>query len=376
MFLGVLFAVRDDVLDYYVVRLNCGHVELAEGLYTILNKSIALNSFQQAVAVFPEYQDLKTPQSTLDVLTNYARREVLEAPQYFLMGFKSFCSFRFETNYDLPQDVNINFSFNCTPYDANNFDYEHILLNSGFLTLLLYANAIETDLVETPSHKNLYTIFKAFSIVEFVLLPFQFFSTLFVYSRRGNKPDLSSVKLVSHIPLVISVVSCVAMSLSFGLLMRFLTSQISSIKKTLGMFKITMTYGPAFLGLFITVFVLTACSMLIWVIPMWCSNPPELDEQVRHLLPKNTIRHFANASSSEANDLEGIKLTTLLPLDGNTALGLPQSSNSSLSEVTEITASTEILSPLDRSHTEIELKRLGDQLTHRPHVRKSSKFSP
>lgn len=374
----VLFALKSDVDSCYVVKLNCGHIDLAKGIYKILNELFLQEILQANSTDLDYFLDSHMPQSMVEVMTNFARGEISDSPQYFLMGFQSYCAYRYDTDYDGESDnINLNITQTCQNYAFNSrLDYTKILQNNGFDLVATYSHLLEDNSVSTSKLVNLVSMFKIVSILLFVLLPILIVLTLYVYSNRKGAPNLTKVTKLSHLPLFLSVGVCAAMTCSFALIIQFVKHQMTIVSEGLGKFLISMSYGPVFFGLFIATFVLVALTMLFWVVPMWCSNPPVIDRSSEEMILLATSHDRAD----NVTHLPRTKFSNLL----RRKLHKSSSSNSnsdenvskkgsrlSLINNSESENFTDIFNSSNKDTNEEELKKLGDQLAHRPRVRKS-----
>lgn len=371
----VLFILKGDVDTCYVVRLNCAHVDLAKGIYKILNQIYMAQIVAANSTDLNFFLDSNMPRSTVDAMTSFARGELSDAPQLFFMGFDSYCSVRYDTNYDdeNSDNFNLNLSTSCQDYTFNNkLDYAEILKNNGFDFIVSYAYFADDDGLQALHLVNLRLMFKIVSVILFVILPVLIFFTLYVYSNRKGAPDLSRVKKLAHVPLLLSVGACIAMTCSFALIVKFVRNQMLIVSAGLGKFQISMSYGPVFFGLFISSFVLVALTMLFWVVPMWCSNPPVVDrsaEELVHVSSQDRAEDVASAPQGKFSRL----LRRKLHKTSNSDSTAPDRKNSKLSLIhnCENDSANDLFNSLKKDASEEELRKLGDQLAYRPHVRKS-----
>lgn len=222
----------------------------------------------------------------LDVYTSYARLVIELAPQYFLLGFEDFCILKYETDY-LPSDNEIygNITWECRPHsDLYPFIYTAILLNYGFESVLKFSDVwLRRENGEaTQQYINRLEVFKIASITEFVTLPLLVAAIFYIYSIRDGKSDLSDIpKILVCIPFVLSVIAGIIMSCAFGIVVYDLRAEMASVEAELGMFGISMSFGSIFFSFLLLSFVFIALTMLLWIMPMWCSNSNNSNETSR-----------------------------------------------------------------------------------------------
>lgn len=375
VFLIALFVLKSDVENCYVVLLNCGHVNLANGIYKILNNLYMRLILQANSTSLNFFLDSNTPKSMVDAMTIFARNEIADAPQVFLIGFDSYCAIRYDTNYDADNvdEVNLNISTSCIEYTFNTkLDYTDILKDNGFKLVATYAYFAEDGDIKSMELVNLKVMFMVVSIILFVLLPILILFTLYVYSNRKGAPNLSKVTKLAHVPLFLSVGACIAMTISFALILQFVKYQMQIVSEGLSKFLISMSFGPLFFGLFIAIFVLISLTMLFWVVPMWCSNPPVIDdseEKIVRLASQNCAEDVTPSPEGRFNTLLRRKLhKTAESEDKNSTT---KESRLSLIHNSENDSSVHLFNSLKKDASEEELRKLGDQLAYRPRVRKS-----
>lgn len=368
----VLLCVKNDPLSCYIARINCDHVDLAKGLSEILNGGTDVYSLVKPNVDLPFYVDLTSPQSELNIIRDFARHEVETAPQYFLLGYNQYCTVQYETDYDLNKQLYLNLSLSCQDYDEiNPLDYITILNKNGFEAILTFAKIVQS----TPdSFDRLLQlrVYRIVYIIEFVLLPLSFLSSLYVYCCRQGKKDLSAISTWKlHIPLVLSVFAGVAEICSFSIIFYNLGVERQQIQKTLDKFGINMVYGQIFMGLMIAIFVLTTLAMVFWVIPMYCANPPDVDDTDEiHVVTTSTPRLLkARMLSKMSNGLLRRKPKPYTESRSESPLVVKLL----LIDPSEVDFSADPFTTSQRIQSERELRKLGDELANRPDVRKSAK---
>lgn len=370
----VLMCIKNNPLNCYIARINCDHVDLAKGLSSILNGNSDILTLANPNVEIPFYIDVKAPQSELILIRDFTRSQVEGAPQYFLLGFGQYCTFRYDTDYDVAQQLQVNLTIACQEYnDINPLDYINILNSNGFSTILELGNAQKPSLDSFDRLEQL-RVFKIVSIIEFVILPLSFLASLYVYCCRQGKKDLSAISnWTLHIPLVLSFFAGVAETCSFAIIFYNLGIEKLQIKGTLGIFGINMVYGPVFMGIMITKFALTVIAMVFWVVPMYCANPPEIDDtdEVR-VATKADNRLNARGFSKMSNGLLRRKPKRYAESRSQS----PLVHKLLLIEMSEHNSSGDLLVTNQPNESETELRKLGDELSRRPHVRKLTKNSP
>ncbi|RKP31405.1 hypothetical protein METBISCDRAFT_26625 [Metschnikowia bicuspidata] len=368
----VLYTRSSNTLDCFLVQLNCDHVDLSKGLSQLLNEGLDYAALMSPHIDIPFYIDPSTPESMLAVFKDFAREKIEDAPQYFIFGFNDYCWFRYDTDYSLNHDSAINVTWMCQEYDGLNFlDFKRVLIEKGFQVIYLTIEISNDNNADVNDRLQQLLIFKTVTFIQGWLLPSLFLTTLGVYGQRAECPDLRTVsKWLLHVPLALAMVSGISMTCSFATVFRILEIERKQIKDQLGKFGISMNYGDMFFFFYITSFVLATLTMLVWIIPMWCSNPPDHDDSIEVVMKTVSSPPKSVATSSGhtlGRMIRGVKSgVSRLESVSRQNLKLP------LIKISEKEISSDVFAALEKVESEAELRRLGNQLSHRPHVRAST----
>lgn len=372
-----LAIVKNDPLNGYFAQLNCDHLDMINGLVKLLRGFDGTVFLDNPNADIPYYFDPYIPDSTIIVMNNYAKQQAELAPQYLLLGFKSYCTYRYDTNYDNPTLPHINVTYVCDDYaHFGAFDFNDLLASVGFGIVLDYSALAAYD--NTAQNERRARDLRVFSIVNnlnLAILPLLIFATLFVYSYRQGASDLSSVsKWLVHIPLILSVVSGASITTSVAIVFRNVVDGKKKVKDLFGGFGMSLSFGPLFFGLQVTIFILLALTMLFWMIPVWCSNPVDVDDETEVLVALSISETQATSKPSRPKfgifKRKGYASTSSSTNPNEASSTAAKDPKLSLLQDSTNSSSGDLFSMSNREQSELELRKLGDQLSHRPHVRR------
>ncbi|SGZ53064.1 CIC11C00000000082 [Sungouiella intermedia] len=285
IFVVILLQVNNQSTKAYVAKINCAHIDVAYGLYNSLRNSIS-DSYADADysnGYLPS--DLSLTVSEISILTEYTQQKVSDAPQSILLGVSSWCKVDYKTKYQNAPHTNhheANFTTTCFGYEGSSlFDYRWLLSNNGLTIILAYAYESDYDddtsyVKRVVSRTQKFRILKIVTIVQLVLQLLVFISTLVVYGNRGTEKDLSRIpSLFLNLVALTSMAAGVSMIAAFSLVFQEINGTMKEISSGMASFGINMRTGKTFFTAAWLALAFSCLSMISWIGPLWCSNPPE-----------------------------------------------------------------------------------------------------
>ncbi|GEQ66799.1 hypothetical protein JCM33374_g462 [Metschnikowia sp. JCM 33374] len=278
----VIFVLQSLPSRLTIARINCAHLDVAFGIYKSLRSSLTESVINKGASNNILPIDSGLSDSEIGILTQYAQTQVSSAPQSFLLGSKDYCSVNYVTDFSIANSIHNNITVYCSDYNGLSlYDYRTLFMSNNLDIIVAYAyqdnrleNAAYKKRVISRAHR--YDVLK---IVYSILLAHQVFllvAGLAIYGNRGNACDLSNIpKIILNVVAVVSLTSGSTMIVSTAIFIVDLFSMAREIKQGLGDFGINMTVGTLFFALLWSAFAFTCLGMLSWVLPVWCSNPPE-----------------------------------------------------------------------------------------------------
>jgi len=277
--------------NIYIARINCAHLDVANGLYNTLRNSVSLSSTilgDGDDSVLPV--DSSLTNSEISVLTAYAESQVASAPQYIVTSLWSWCygNYNITKNVDKNGVVHIekhNDVLTCSRSTKRYvFDYKTELESIGLESILAYAYQ-STDLDDKKYEKTMAKRNRKYKLLppglifaassQLVVLIFGYI----LYSNRGPEKDLSKIPVfVMNIIALISVASFLSLAVSSGIITNLLIQVRAEIKSSLGDYGIALHFGKVWFFLLWLSFIFSLLSGISWAFPLWCANPPDFDE--------------------------------------------------------------------------------------------------
>ncbi|EDK47620.1 hypothetical protein LELG_05801 [Lodderomyces elongisporus NRRL YB-4239] len=278
----------------YMTRINTAHLEVSNGLYNSLR-----NSVSSASSILGETDSGYAPMgdsltnSEIKLLTDYAEAQVAGAPQYCTSTLWTWCIGDYDTYNVIGRNGKVvqkkkNEVLTCTKKTHYTLDYRLQLEAMGLESILAYA--YETQVLKNSQYdqaidKRTNRLTLALNGViflccaELVLL----FSTLVIYSNRGNERDLSKIpNVVLHALAVVSVMACLSSIIGSSVITNLLLITKNEVSQKLDDFGVRFERGATWFTLLWFSTVCSIISMFSWGLPMWCANPPQ--EERRHKL--------------------------------------------------------------------------------------------
>lgn len=285
IFVVVLLLFSDDPTTAYVARINCSHIDVAYGLYNSLRNSISATTLSLDMNIDYLPLDSGLTDSEISILTLYTQNMVSDAPQGLLLGVSSWCSINYLTYYEesLSKLHHDNFTTTCFAYtSANMFDYRSLLTNNGLTIILAYAYGSDYDDVAyqktVAARSKKFNILKIVAIVQLFLQSTVFIATLVVYSSRGPAKDLSRVpSLLLNAVAITSMAAGISMIAAFAVVFQDISATMREVSNGIATFGISMKTGKTFFTVAWLALAFSCLSMISWILPLWCSNPPDED---------------------------------------------------------------------------------------------------
>lgn len=392
----------------YVARINSAHLDVSLGLYKSLRTSMssADTNYRNQNEILPT--DLSLSDSEISILTRYTENQVAGAPQYILLGVAEYCEVSYnsyqddadEDSTEPPSTLRV-----CQEYQGttNLFDYRTLLLEAGLTIIMAYAyksdyendNAYQVRVAQRRKRFDIIAVVTVFEMcTQFVMMVYGFV----VYSNRGTAKDLSRIpRLTMNIFAVIAVAGGLAMTAGAVVVTRLMIDMRNDVSDGLKVFGITLVLGKTYFYLIWATFSFSFLSMLSWVVPLWCSNPPSdgyvSDEETyynrsdlsqpasdfvlrpyqvsRQTKQKKTTRSASRLfdetiTSVSVNQVDARLLSSIAEEEPSFNEEI-QNYNTEESDFGTIESSARELS--SRSHSERELRKLGETITRKFSVR-------
>lgn len=283
VFTITLFFIRGQTSSAYIARINCSHLEVASGLYESLRTSISDSPSHDSNQLLT---DLTLTDSEITILTKYTQNQVSNAPQYILLGYSECCYIDYTTYFNSPEKHlhRNNLTTHCESYyPYSMFDYRELLEDQGLAIILAYA--LKTKIYNDTSYTNTvisrdkkFHALRIVAIVQFVAQILVLVSTIVVYSYRGPSKDLSLIPPITlNFVAILSMLAGLTMVASFSMVTQEILAMQRDVHNELSSFGIEMLKGRVFFTILCLNFAFACLCMLSWIIPLWCSNPPQLD---------------------------------------------------------------------------------------------------
>lgn len=388
----VLLGMRTSPTKSYLARINCSHLDVAYGLYKSLRSSISLSYVGNLLAT------LSLTDSEIAILTEYTQNQVASAPQYILLGYTQWCRVDYATDYAAWVVEHTNVTTVCLLYLLfNMFDYQSALLDNSLTIILAYAYELGYD------NDSAYTLrvlarnkrFHITNVVLIVLLALQVVLLLagfIVYSNRGPARNLLTIpKVTLNAIAVVSLLTALCMvNVVIFMYNDFLTTK-KEIASGIGLFGITMSLGSVYFSLLFLAFGFTCLSMLSWVVPLWCANPPDdgyasdeefhttrdethIDELLPFVVkPYNALRQ-TRSDARLVDDPPRRHTTEMLQLSHGIKNPFTDTMDLLVLEnMDSVPPMTELSSKV---HSEWELRKLGEKMSRSVSVRRLNRAKP
>lgn len=268
----------------YAARINCSHLDVANGLYESLRNSVT-QVFTPAIfndQMSGTGNSLTT--SEIKLITEYAETQVAGSPQYCISSLWTWCYGNYETYTVVGKDGEIHIKkknevLTCTDKSSYVFDYINQLESIGLEIILAYAyqsSTFTTTLYEKQVSSRNAKFQLAFNGIIFTCCAqFVILICIFViYSNRGSSRDLSKIpSLVLHVVTLISLASSLSIIIGLAMITNLFIITRNEIKSKLGDFGVTFHMGSKWFLFLSLSAVFATLSLMSWVFPMWCANP-------------------------------------------------------------------------------------------------------
>lgn len=298
----------------YIARIDCAHLDVSYGLYKSLRNSVSLTpTFLDDSNSYDFPVDSSLTNSEIAILTEYAESQVADAPQYITTSLWSWCYGNYNiTRYTDKQgkvhSLRNNDVVVCQKMpSAYVFDYREELELLGLGSILAYAfqtrkydDANYARLVKTRHREfRMVTPLLVFgAATQLAIIIF----TLVLYANRGKERDLSSVpRFLLHIMSALTLASFLCISVSAGMITELLTSIKQEIEKTLSDFGISLHLGNVWYSLLWLGVSFSTLTMLSWVLPIWCANPPDDEYEYEESYNNDTFASFTSNRHTHSN---------------------------------------------------------------------------
>lgn len=283
IFVVVLLLFNNDPMSAYVARINCSHIDVAYGLYNSLGSSISDSTMNLELNVGYLPLAASLTDSEISILSEYTQNQVMNAPQGILLGVSSWCTVDYKNTDSFQHQDNL--TTTCFDYGSiSMFDYRALLSDNGLTIILAYA--YKSDYKDDDAYeRTVANRAKQFYVLEMIVLvqvflqSFVFISTLVVYANRGSAKALTSVPpLFLNIVAVTSMAAGISMIAAFAVVFQEINATMKEISHGISSFGINMKSGKTFFTVAWLALAFSCLSMISWILPLWCSNPPEEDD--------------------------------------------------------------------------------------------------
>lgn len=297
----------------YVVRLDTSKIDVSKGLFTALRDDFSHNE------LLDDQFGAGLTSSEILVLSDYAQKQVENAPDYITSSLYSWCHTYYEYkivgNYLTSNDYSLkiaNSTSKCSaPVHSYFFDYRSLLSQSSFEIILEYAYG------DTGNNHQYYQYLKTRQRVAFsapglliftAVSQFALLGLLIAYYKfKGNGTDIP--KLIAHISSGLSLASFITCAVaSIALTVIYLQFK-TDIHRELSAFGFSLHLGTTFFALLWVIFCAALFSMVSWAGPTWCAppSPIELDEDVESQMEMFYVPSNAREETGEYSDADTTK---------------------------------------------------------------------
>lgn len=283
IFVVVLLLFNKDPKSAYVARINCSHIDVAYGLYNSLGSSISDSTMKLELNVGYLPLAASLTESEISILSEYTQNQVMDAPQGILLGVSSWCTVDYRIADSMKHEDNL--TTTCFDYGSTSmFDYRSLLSENGLTIILAYA--YDSDYKDDGAYqRTVANRTKKFYVLEMVVLvqvflqSFVFISTLVVYANRGSAKALTRIPtLFLNIVAVTSMAAGISMIAAFAVVFQEINATRKEVSHGIASFGINMKSGKTFFTVAWLALAFSCLSMISWIFPLWCSNPPEDDD--------------------------------------------------------------------------------------------------
>lgn len=307
--------------NMYIARINCGHLEVAEGLYKSLRSSVTDNHSMAVNGVIPI--DSSLTNSEIVILTEYALSQVASAPQFIVMSLWQWCYGYYNETKTLGDGDEVHYKIENQVVHCSNaqsefvFNYRGVLESIGLKAILAYGYQTSEFHDKEYIHK-LKERMKRYKLVfpgvlfsacaHFVVLVLGYI----LYSNRGREKDLNSLPKILLHAASLFVLAAFLSSLTSCILITSLLKKVQrEILDSLGSFGISLSFGKKFFSLLWVAFFFNTLAMSAWVFPIWCDNPEVNDDEEYNILlnPSRVERSRLRSLSTKNRALYGVVAT-------------------------------------------------------------------
>lgn len=298
----------------YIARIDCAHLDVAEGLYKSLRSSVSSYSIiddsdddddDDSLPGTPSNShgtpaDSSLTNSEINILTQYAEAQVALAPQFITTLLWSWCYGDYNVSDYFDSSGNHKYHIEnvvqtCTKTQSNLLDYRRELNSIGLEAILAYAfksskfeDSAYADAVASRTKRFLLVVPGiVFSAVSQCIV---LVATLVLYSRANHglafdRPVLLSDRANTTVPrflvhgvALVSFALCMALIISAGITTHLINEIRNEIHSHLNDFGVYLHAGILWFLLLWTGTAFAILSMMSWAFPSWCANPSVDDD--------------------------------------------------------------------------------------------------
>lgn len=386
----------------YVMRINCGRLDVGQGLFSSLEASLDNNYFggsTDLMAIGTSMSD-----SEVDILVDYISSKVSSAPQYFDLGERKWCfaTVANDGNYTYLDELLYKspLTITCQKYTAFKlFDYKAVLNDNNLGVIIAYA--FDGDHKYSDYSKEVRRrskILRTVTIIIGVQIPLHLIllvSGLLAYSGRGSARNLHMVpKRTLNAIAAISLVAGLTVTIATVVMVQTMVVMKAEVHSHLKSYGISLNLGVLYFTLHWFVVGCSAFCMIVWAFPLWCGNPAEPVQYEQY----DDDFAFANTTGGPSKDTYFIKpyntdrTTQAKKKIKHSASRLFDESfvipeNEEMVHMSDLQNPFEDRDPADltestpphlsgHTHSEWELRALGEKMSRKLSVRRTSRSMP
>lgn len=349
LIVGLLSSAALNAVDFYMLRLETSRVDVAAGLYSALRTSVSSSD------VLSDRLGAGLTASQINILAEYAEKEVQDAPQYITSTFRNWCAIFYSANTQWSvgsneynskstnvsvteknegkRDVSYiqkrgsnpiatnkpskryNVTVKCTEPEARyTFDYRNILYDSGLEIVLDYAygddNGMSQEYNKFVSEKA--KIFRSIpSSLIFSALANCFLIALLIANNLQKDKSSTTAKILKQLSSLIALAAYVASVYAIiGITVVCLQFK-RRIRIELSAFGIALHLGSSWFSMLWSIYVFQSISMIVWCGPIWCSAPRSVELEHREeefpLDSHSLSASYIEDSTPTINDFKNFK---------------------------------------------------------------------
>lgn len=282
-------------LKFYFVRINCSHLDVSQGIYESLRNSVSESNgkLDDGVRGLASHLpiDNSLTNSEITILSEYAEEKVENAPQYFMGSMWDFCVGYYSVSPYIGSEGELEYARYDAHQECNKqtdqrslFDYRAAMQKYQMDGVLAYGLQTSeftdrkyNERVDLQVHR--YRVVPITLILSCVATIACMLFEFVLYSNRNGALDVMALPLfLLHAMVVVSILPFLLSAIAACTITALVRQLRSEIQQNFGSFGIKLQLGTVFFTCIWFAFSTAVFTMLSWIIPVWCANPPEEDE--------------------------------------------------------------------------------------------------